>query len=308
MFFIRIISTVILLLFMLIVQGCEGPAGPPGLDAEGVDTTPPTIKMIEPWPLSTVYDEFKIAAAAVDNVSVSEVVFTIDGGTVYNQEVLVDYTDPYAFTIDAWDEVRLISEGWHFISARAYDTAGNFTETPIIPIFVSFSEDLHDTLTQQFNNGSTSGHFALPDTLETYSIWNRFNVPVSCILNSISIHAGGSFSDSSGLILEIWDGNILPEESNLDTMIAGEIIEGEPAWHTIDLSGEELDVNKDFFILLGLKSTNETDTLLISHDSGLPYWNRGGTHDEEGFHLLNDRYGVRVNLLINCELVFASSP
>ncbi len=306
--FVRLaaISGCFLVFYSLLFSGCQGPVGPPGMDAEGVDVTPPTIELVKPHPLSQVWDEFDIVAAAVDNVAIREVLFTFDGSSLVNDTLLIDYTPPYEFTIEALgpDSVRLFESGWHFIAARAYDIAGNVTDSPLVPIQLGYSEDLQDTVVLEHHNGVSYREWTLPDTADATAYWSRFNSPKPCNLISVSLMFGGSISDSTACLITIWEGNLIPENIiSVDTLIS-DSLSAEPVWNTFDLSMDEIEVEDDFFVMVGLEDPSPNDSLILTADNGLPPWRRSGSYDDRGMHLLREKYGAENNFLISCKLFY----
>ncbi|MBI4162199.1 MAG: Ig-like domain-containing protein, partial [Candidatus Aenigmarchaeota archaeon] len=90
----------------------------------GADTTPPTVKVIEPADGSTVSDVIKITSSAIDNMFVDRVEFYVDGVLQTNY---TDYATPYNAR---WD-TRGAMAGSHAIKVIAYDKAGNTAEKAI---------------------------------------------------------------------------------------------------------------------------------------------------------------------------------
>jgi len=159
----------VILLITLIVS-CEGPVGPPGRDAEGLDIVPPTVSLTEPAPFSTVWDSFKVNVSTVDNVAIRQVYLYLDGSISNGNQVLVLDAPPYSFTL------RNLSRGFHFISARAIDVADNYSDSPIVPVTFGYSSDLQDTtVAVSFNNGMVDSSWGIPNPARITSFWSRFN-------------------------------------------------------------------------------------------------------------------------------------
>lgn len=321
-------------------MGCEGPRGVPGQDVAGVDIVSPSIEMLKPHPLSVVWDEFEIAASAVDNVAVREVVFSVDGSSVVNGILLLDDRAPYQFIIEALeDSIRHFDVGWHFIAARAYDIAGNYTDTPPIPIRINYSDDLEGLVELSFHNGEPDTNWTLPgienilhyrwekypseddpdveiDTLmiDTLMVpparayWARFNTPIECQLLSVSAMLGGVHSDTTSFTftMGIWEGTVFPEkEKKIATYtLSSDSLEIEPDTLTIDLRADSLSVSDDFFVVLEYLAENQTDSLVLAADDGLPPRKRSGCIDDDGIHTLNERYSVGNNFIISCTLFY----
>jgi len=300
-------------------SGCRGPVGPPGLDAPGFDVVPPTVELVEPWPLSTVWDSFNMVAAAVDNVAIREVYFFIDGSAYVNGQVLVLDAPPYSFTLEAAGFER----GWHFISARACDSAGNLTDTPVVPVMLGFSEDLQDTVVNlSYHNDvpDTTLWWSIPatnlilpgdtteTTIQTSAFWVRFNPGRDCLLSRVSLHIGGSFSDSAEAAVSIWKGTGYPAAAETTVFLPGYTFTGNMVedvmerW--VDFGSFLLQGKDDFFIVASMDHAGVGDTLLLAGDNGEPHWGRSGSRDDDGWHTLDERCGRRNNFLITCELYY----
>lgn len=301
---------------LLLFTACEGPMGPSGQHAQGVDVIPPTIELVQPHPLSQVWDEFTIAATAIDNVAIREVVFTFDGSYIINNQILFDDDPPYEVSIEAVDRegTRWFEPGWHFVSARAYDTAGNLTDSPVITVNLGYSDDLQDTVIVKYHNNVPARQWMLPekdaDTGETTGItdyWVRFSTPKKCDLVSTRLMIGGHISDTTDCFIKIWKGNLYPKSVIAIDTLTAEHVSGEVAWCTFDLIEDSIEVNGDFFIMVGLELPGATDSLIIMADDGLPQWDRSGSRDEDGLHMLTERYGAGNNFLIDCKLVYETA-
>ncbi len=289
----------------VLFAGCEGPAGQPGRDVVGLDIVPPTIILTEPWPLSEVYDTLTVAASAVDNVDLREVVFFVDGSPVVNDQVLVDDDPPFAVHFSLVGFLR----GWHFVSARAYDVADNVTDSPVVPVKVGFSSDLQDTVvTLRYHSGRVVSTWSLPDTSRTSVYWARFTVARACSLRSVSLLLSGNISDTAVVRIGVWSGGSLPSEEERFFAIESDSLCDSLGLHVVDFGGQGLRVSGNFFILISLEGIAEGDTVRIAADGGDPFWGRSGIQDEEGWHTLNQRFARRDNLMVTCEVYYAPTP
>ncbi len=302
---------------LLLFTACEGPMGPSGQHAQGVDVIPPTIELVQPHPLSQVWDEFTIAASAVDNVAIREVVFTFDGSYIINNQVLFDDEPPYEVTIEAVDGegTRWFESGWHFVSARAYDTAGNLTDAPVVPIQLGFSEDLQDTIVMAFHNGVPDREWTLPDTAGATAYWVRFNTPKRCRVLSVDLYYRQFLRHIDSIcIVGIWNGDLFPDEDDMlgaDTLfwdyVPDTSISYEPVIHLSFLNNGEIMVSDDFFVMIELVSNDPADSIVLMVDDGLPPWRRCGSRDDDGLHSLIERYGVENNFMVSCSVFYEDS-
>jgi hypothetical protein len=94
------------------------------------DTTAPTVSITAPA-AGTVSASIALSATASDNVAVDHVDFHIDGN--YTTTVGTDATSPYSVT---WNTTT-VPNGAHTLTARAYDTSGNFTTSSSVAVTVS---------------------------------------------------------------------------------------------------------------------------------------------------------------------------
>ena len=96
--------------------GQQPPPPPPVTDSS--DTTRPTVSMLLPLNNATVSGGTTLLAEANDNVAVSYVQFRVNDDVLGQQLT----TRPYSLEFDT----TYLANGVHSLSARAYDTAGNF--------------------------------------------------------------------------------------------------------------------------------------------------------------------------------------
>lgn len=284
--------------------GCRGPIGPSGKDAEGVDIIPPTVQLTKPRPLSEEWDELEISAAAVDNVSIREVIFNIDGASFIAGMNLSVTEPPYSKTIDA----VALEPGWHFVGARAFDAAGNFTDTPLVPVRVGLSSDLQDTLvTVKYHNSNFALSWALPDSEGVLSYWVRFSIARECYIKEADLMLSAGVEDSALVSIEVWEGETAPEDSVGAVIIPGSEIDTLMSSIHVDFGIPGLLVNNDFFIMLTMQKQAPQDTVWIGSDVGVPFWERSGSFDEEGWHTLYERYARQNNLIISSVLYYDGS-
>ncbi|HSW85417.1 MAG TPA: Ig-like domain-containing protein [Candidatus Saccharimonadales bacterium] len=120
------------------------------------DRTAPTVSITSPANNSNVTGQVPINASASDNVSVTSVVFQVDGNTKSTTT-----TSPYSYT---WDTNKFVS-GTHTITAIASDAAGN-TSTSTISLNSTNGDTTPptSTITSPTNNATVSGNVTLAAT------------------------------------------------------------------------------------------------------------------------------------------------
>jgi alpha-amylase len=92
------------------------------------DFTPPTVVINSPTNGSTVAGTISVSGTAADNVAVSTVQISIDGGAFLN----VSGTTSWSFSLNTQN----ILNGTHTISARATDSSGNLSSIPSVTVRV----------------------------------------------------------------------------------------------------------------------------------------------------------------------------
>jgi len=286
--------TPLALLTFIIITGCSGPEGPSGIDALGVDIVPPTVQLTEPWPLSTLYDKMIVAAAAVDNVAIERVVFTIDGSPYVPGLTLVSATAPYRFTVP----LDRITPGWHIISARAYDLAGNVADAAPRPVRLGLSSSLSDsTVTLAYHNGIEAATFRAPDSTRSEAFWIRMTAAAKANLRSANVTLGGRFSDTTILRIGIWTGAIIPSSQKVAIELGAVTFAGTPTPQQFNFGEQDEVLAGEFYLVIDLPNRSVGDTLIVAADNGYPPWKRSGTRTDGGWGTIADRYSTGDNLL-----------
>ena len=93
------------------------------------DTTPPTVSISSPTSDSTVSGTVTVSAIASDNVGVAGVQFLLNGLNLGTE----DTASPYSVS---WNTVTA-ANGFHTLTARARDSAGNTTTSSVVIVMVS---------------------------------------------------------------------------------------------------------------------------------------------------------------------------
>ncbi len=91
------------------------------------DTTAPTVSISYPSEGATVSGSISINVSASDNVGVAKVELYLNGALY-----ATDTTEPFSFV---WDTTK-VNNGVHTLQAKAYDTAGNSSLSPIVNVNV----------------------------------------------------------------------------------------------------------------------------------------------------------------------------
>jgi len=92
-----------------------------------IDTNPPTLKILQPQNGVTVSRTIDVVASAWDESGVSRVEFYVDGKLVATVSA-----EPYMYR---WN-TRSVRDGWHTITAKAYDKYGNAAKATV-KVYVS---------------------------------------------------------------------------------------------------------------------------------------------------------------------------
>ncbi|WP_371806541.1 Ig-like domain-containing protein [Candidatus Lokiarchaeum ossiferum] len=140
------------------------------------DTVDPVVSITSPADAAIVSDSVSIEASASDNIGVSYVQYSIDGGSWIS-----DSSAPYTWV---WDSTTVVN-GNHIISVRAYDAAGNYGEDSIsVTVDNEVSGDVvyvEETLTGSIAKFEVD-YFAItaqPGMMEAILSWsNNYNLDV----------------------------------------------------------------------------------------------------------------------------------
>lgn len=163
----------------------------------GPDVLPPSVTLVGPLPDATVSGTVAIAALAADDRAIDHVAFLVDGVEV---ATMSGASTPYL-----WDS-RTASIGvWHSLVVKAYDTAGNVSESrvavrvaeapPIAPVLIA-ADDTGASAADGLTNRNANLHFqtgaapagALIELVRT-DVGSGQSVVVAGFTNSV---AGGS--------------------------------------------------------------------------------------------------------------------
>ncbi len=296
---------VVAVLFATMIIGCQGPEGPAGIDAQGVDVLPPTLQLTEPWPLGQYWDHMLIGAAAVDNVAVDRVIFTLDGSPVVGSRTMAVSTPPYRFNLLLTE----VSSGWHFVGARAYDLAGNLTESAPRSVWIGHSTTLSDTTAAiAYHNNRLSKTFSIPDSSRAEAFWVRITPAKGGDLRSATFMLGGTFSDSAEVAVGLWTGTSVPTRVEEEMSIPAEVVKGNVQPVEFFFGDDQDSLEGEFFIVVDIKNRSVGDTLLVGADNGAPSWGRSGLRDDGGWDLVSERYGLGVNIIATLQFYYARTP
>jgi peptidoglycan/xylan/chitin deacetylase (PgdA/CDA1 family) len=135
--------------------------------AGGGDTQPPTASVASPANGDTVTNVVHISVDATDNAAVDHVDYIVDGAVTGTST-----SGPYSLD---WNS-RNVANGFHTISARAVDTAGNVTTASAITVFVSNSStNLAKNPSLETASGNTPTCWTLGGYGTNSFAWTRTN-------------------------------------------------------------------------------------------------------------------------------------
>jgi len=103
----------------LLIVGCEGDAGKPGLNLLSDDLQAPVVELILPLPERPIFEQAALEAIAVDDKIVVSVEFLVDGQRDGSGALTV-LQPPYQVIWDCWQ----LTPGFHAVQAAAWDGVG----------------------------------------------------------------------------------------------------------------------------------------------------------------------------------------
>ena len=106
------------------------------------DNIQPSVSITSPSSGQTVSGDVTISATASDNVGVAGLQFKLDGNNIGTEGT----TSPYLYTLDT----TLVSNGSHFLTATARDSAGNQKTSDSLSITVNNNNDSSEILFEEF--------------------------------------------------------------------------------------------------------------------------------------------------------------
>ncbi|MCB2198422.1 hypothetical protein KQI63_03400 [bacterium] len=176
-----------------LLVGCSGDDGPAGPAGSIPDNVPPTIVLVEPTAGDTLSDTLRVTANAVDNVGLRRVVFYLDGSDVDNDTGYVHLTEePYRFTFDLVG--RGMEDGPHTLMGRAYDLAGNVTDTPPMIIYTKRIITAGEAVLSHYSDSDSMMVYSFPKrhesdgSFEVDSLWTRFTMERSGTVTSVEVY------------------------------------------------------------------------------------------------------------------------
>jgi hypothetical protein len=136
-----------------------------------LDTTAPSVSMSAPTASAAISGTTNINVSATDNVGVAKVELYIDGILKGS-----DLTAPYSFT---WD-TKTVSNGNHILFSKAYDAAGNSTQSTSVTV-------------------SINNTFILPSSTDTTAPVVTLSSPVGGVTTLSQVAVISSATDNMGI-------------------------------------------------------------------------------------------------------------
>ena len=264
-----------IILVSLIIIGCEGEAGLPGVNRLGDDLIAPIVELTMPAANQDIYGSTSLEAYIVDDGHIDSVRFIIDGQMDFGSETLL--RTEYPWTV-RWNEIDLIP-GTHFIQALAWDNGGHTGSSAWVKVNKFSPDEAPGSETIRFFdlNSSDEIRWRLPDEFEQFTGYGtRFTINRPGKI--VEIRA--KLTTEEGWWGAVWTFEVrtsknLRPDSLLYTVdqdghkLSRNPEPGEPGNRSIKVSGG-ISVPDEFFILamLSENQTEEGDTLSIISDGG----------------------------------------
>lgn len=263
----------------LLFFGCEGNPGAPGAGHLPEDLQPPITNLVLPRAGGTVYDQTPLEAFALDDDSVAQVEFIIDGD--FAQPAFSVSTKPWQ-TI--WD-CRMLPLGNHLVQARAWDGAGHWGLSSLIVINKAPSDSFprEDTLRMFAPSLDKEVLWMLPDPEFSYGgIGVRMTPDRPCKVTELGFRIYYSSKwQFAGSVIQLQ----LVKASNgePDSLIYSKTLRIRPSldlsdvdeWETARVSYGGASFDGDFFVLVQLPEV-PSDTLAVV--SSPDAWNTGHSY------------------------------
>lgn len=226
---LRHFSQLIIVALLAVMVGCSGDDGPRGPAGSIPDNIPPTIVLTEPSAGDTLSDTLRVTASAADNVGLRRVVFYLDGSDADNDTGYVHLTEePYRYTFDLVG--RGMEDGPHTLQARAYDLAGNVTDTPPMIVYTKrIITPGPDTLSH-YSESDSMMVYSFPKrnlsdgSFRVDSLWTRFTMERSGTVQSV----------------EIYLDSLETEETNYDTVLTVSIYQSNGVYPTTSVATSQI--------------------------------------------------------------------
>lgn len=253
---------------LLLITGCEGDAGKPGVSKLPSDLNPPVVELIQPLAPITIYSSVVFEAYLFDDSGIEALEYLVDGRIAGEGNVIL-HNFPWQIV---WDCSNLL-EGLHTVQARAWDTAGKsgFSQVVFMNKAPSGLRLASDTL-RYYSEENDQFEWAIPDTLYPFSgIGTRFTPVDSCRVANIGVFIGTTYGsdESAKFNIEVW----LSDNGDLAGIVYEKEVDlragpGEADWYWPSISNWDRWVFGEFFVMLNFTETALTDTFLVYTDSG----------------------------------------
>jgi len=258
----------------LVLVGCEGDPGLHGVSLLGDDLQAPTVELVLPPAGERVYDQVAVEAHVIDDGSVSQVEFLVDGAASAGVGLTVS-DPPWQAT---WD-CRGLLTGPHTLQAAARDSSGKSGLSPMVLVYkVDAGEPpAKDTLRFYDPVGEGEVVWRLPDSLGMFAGYGtRFTTDRPCTLKAFLVKikrdtswegtqvlfdirsSQGGRPSGQPLFHEEFDGIQMP------------LRQGTSGWFRFPKHGSlGVAVSGDFYVLVTLAEERTGDTLAVFSDLGI---------------------------------------
>ncbi len=245
-----IFLTIYLLLTVVIIAGCEGPEGPPGVGIEDVDLIRPEVELLHPQANDTITAAYMTCeATASDNDSIFYVEFYINGSSYLGGDSFaVAFESPYSVT---WNFYGSETEsGLLNFVARAVDLSGNYTDTPVIPLW--YQPQFGVVELAYDNTSGLPAALPLPDDSGDRYFNVRFSPRAQCTLTALRFQfldpQANGFADGVDFNIFIWNSEDRLPSTVVDSFfVADTSITSYDTWIEFDLTDiDNLEFDSDF--------------------------------------------------------------
>ncbi len=280
---------------VLMLCGCEGEPGQPGVDLIGDDIQPPLVELVLPLARQMVFDDAVLEVHPIDDGEIDHLEFIIDGIVAPDTSLILENSP--------WNTVWNCSDlplGSHFIQASAWDMTGKMGYSNMVMVYKADTSLRPTRDTVAYYNPASEGDitWSLPDSrrqsdgrplhdsLRYTGYGTRFTLSRPAAISALYVR----FHRKEEWTGNEWNFEIRTcKDGKPDSLISNVVFNGRRmriqagiyiVWYRVMIE-RSLEVPREFFVLASLVDESTVDTLALMTDEGL-WRNWHGTVRQNG--------------------------